>query len=318
MSSLLEETIDNAAERAKLDQACKRFLSHKEVLAQIMQCLDEYKDCSIQDICNKYIEGQPEVSETPLLPDYTERIHGDSTEDVSLSEQTIWYDIKFQATAPGEEGLIGLIINVEAQNRYNPTYPLTKRAFYYCARLISAQYGTVFEKSHYEKIKKVYSIWICLTPPGDRQNTIVRYHVCEDILCGHVHENPQNYDLMEVRILCLGDKDATDEAVLRFLDVLFSETLQTQDKKAILASEFAFRVSDSMEGDLYNMCNLSQGFIERGIEKGIDIGKSQTMLSILKNLLETTGWSFEEVASAMKIPENEQNEYRTLLETGSC
>lgn len=46
---------------------------------------------------------------------------------------------------------IRLIINVEAQNNFKPGYPLLKRAIYYCGQMLSAQYGTKFNHSHYEK-----------------------------------------------------------------------------------------------------------------------------------------------------------------------
>ena len=48
---------------AGYDAACKRVLSEKAILARIMKsCLEEYKDCDVNDIAEKYIEGQPPVS----------------------------------------------------------------------------------------------------------------------------------------------------------------------------------------------------------------------------------------------------------------
>ena len=32
-------------------------------------CLEEYKECDVNDIAEKYIEGQPQVSAVPVLPD---------------------------------------------------------------------------------------------------------------------------------------------------------------------------------------------------------------------------------------------------------
>jgi len=32
----------------------------------------------------------------------------------------------------------------------------------------------------YEKIEKVYSIWICMNPPKNRENTITRYRLVEE------------------------------------------------------------------------------------------------------------------------------------------
>ena len=55
---------------AGYDAACKRVLSEKVILARIMKsCLDEYKDCNVNDIAEKYIEGRPLVSAVPMLSD---------------------------------------------------------------------------------------------------------------------------------------------------------------------------------------------------------------------------------------------------------
>ena len=94
------------------------------------------------------------------------------------------YDVRFSAVAPGKDGTIGLIINIEAQSKYHPGYPLVKRAIYYCGRMLSAQYGSVFTQSHYGEIQKVYSIWICSHPPKERENTITSYTLQERHLVG--------------------------------------------------------------------------------------------------------------------------------------
>ena len=46
--------------------------------------------------------------------------------------------------------------------------------------VVSSQYGTEFTNSHYEKIKKVYSIFICMNPPNYRKNTIDQYSIQEE------------------------------------------------------------------------------------------------------------------------------------------
>lgn len=104
-------------------------------------------------------------------PDETNRetgesIHGISNEDNTVTERTVRYDIRFFAIVPSLGEVISLIINVESQNDFYLGYPIIKRAIYYDSRMISDQYGTVFTKSYYEKICKVYSIWICLNLPN--------------------------------------------------------------------------------------------------------------------------------------------------------
>ena len=54
--------------------------------------------------------------------------------------------------------------------------------------MISSQYGTIFTNSHYEKIQKVYSIWICFNPPEKRKNSINIYSVKEKNVVGKVKE----------------------------------------------------------------------------------------------------------------------------------
>ena len=130
------------------DALAKEILSNREILAWILQgVVDEFKDCSIRDIADKYIESDPEIATTSVDADMDHRqrpdsITGMNTEDKTVGEGTIYYDIRFSALAPRDGRQIKLIINVEAQNAYRPGYPLVKRALYYAARMISAQTGS--------------------------------------------------------------------------------------------------------------------------------------------------------------------------------
>ena len=207
----IAKNIRVADEKACYDAACKRLLSEKIILAWIMKnCLEEYRDCDVDEIAEKYIEGIPQVGEAAVAPDESSQasmIHGTGNEDASLTEGTVTYDIRFLALAPVSGELIRLIINMEAQNDFYPGYPLIKRGIYYCSRMISSQYGTEFTKSHYENIKKVYSIWICMNPPKKRENSITRYFLAEENLTGSVKERKSNYDLMTIIMICLGKEE---------------------------------------------------------------------------------------------------------------
>ena len=58
-------------DNASYDDIAKRFLAHKLLLAQILkEVVEEFKDCPLRDIAEKYIEGEPAVniSEIPLDP----------------------------------------------------------------------------------------------------------------------------------------------------------------------------------------------------------------------------------------------------------
>lgn len=248
------------------------------------------------------------MSAVPVLPDEGGTvISGMDTEDKSVREGTVTYDIRFRAIVPDSEEQIALIINVEAQNDFYPGYPLIKRGIYYCCRMISSQYGREFTGSHYEKIKKVYSIWIYMKPPQYRENTITRYRLVEEYLVGEGKEPIRNYDLLSIIMLCLGGPDGSNyDGVLRMLDVLLSNETSEAEKRKILQDDYDIQMTQTMEREVSVMCNLSKGVEEKGVAKGI--------LSSIKNLMETMGLTIEQAMAALKVPEGERQKYMDLLE----
>lgn len=308
IETTISQNIRVAGSNADYDAACKRLLSEKIILAWIMKyCLEEYQDCSISEIVEKYIEGEPQVAQVPVAPDETNSVEGSmikgvQTEDKTVTEGTVTYDIRFFATAPKSGELIRLIINVEAQNDFYPGYPLIKRGIYYCSRMISSQYGIEFSSSHYEKIKKVYSIWICMNPPKYRENTITEYSITEKQLVGHVEEKVENYDLISTVIICLGKPESKNyEGVLKLLEVLLSSDRQLEEKKQILHNDFNIEMTKKLEREVSLMCNLSQGVVDR------------TLLEAISNLMDTMKLSVEQAMTALKIPEAEQLKYASML-----
>lgn len=240
------------------------------------------------------------------------QIKGMNTEDSTIREGTIAYDIRFWATVPKKAEAIRLIINIEAQNDFYPGYPLIKRGIYYCSRMISSQYGTEFIEAHYEKIKKVYSI--CPHPPKNRENTITRYFIQEENLIGKALEKRENYDLMTVIMICLGHSGSDRyQGILKLLDVLLSSEKEVEEKKKILQEDFDIRMTKALESEVSIMCNLSKGIEESGIKKGIKEGIKEGVLSSIKNLMESMGWPVEQAMEALKVPKSEQQQYANML-----
>ena len=352
----LAHTITQTDYEARYDRAAKKLLANKFVLAHILKdCVKEYQACSIMDIAQKYIEGEPEVgttgvymddSNSPEQPDIkpetvvtraaevqavnaqevnaqevnaqvinaqainaqamntqsmkvqamneqamnahamsiqamntqVTKVQGMGNEDISQNEGTVYYDVRFNAIAPSteEHGNIRLIINAEAQNRFKPKYPLTKRAVYYGSRLISAQHGTVFTKSDYQKLRKVYSIWICVNPAKKFRNTITRYSLKPEAIIGNAVEAPENYDLINIVMVCLGKMEEwNDNNLIKFLGVLFQNELSAREKKDILERDFNIPMTETFESEVDDMCNLSQGVAEEAMQNVIDKGIEQ-------------------------------------------
>ena len=206
----------------------------------------------------------------------------------------IQYDVRFDAIVPtavhdaASQDVIRLIINVEAQTAFNPGYPLTKRAIYYCSRMISAQHGPIFKKSEYGKIRKVYSIWVCIKPSDEFQNTLTRYSIRPEHrpehLIGNTTEKLENYDLMSVVTICLGKSDSENyTGILKFLDVLLSSSRAATEKKKILEEEFGIAMSEKLEKEVLIMCNLSQGVRAEGRKEGISIGEIGMLVQLVRD-----------------------------------
>ena len=368
----LAHTITQTDYEARYDRAAKKLLANKLVLAHILKdCVKEYQVCSIMDIAQKYIEGEPEVgttgvymddSNSPEQPDIkpetmatqsaevqamnaqevnaqainaqamntqsmkvqamneqamnahaisiqamntqVTKVQGMGNEDISQNEGTVYYDVRFNAIAPSTEELenIRLIINAEAQNRFKLKYPLTKRAVYYGSRLISAQHGTVFTKSDYQKLRKVYSIWICVNPAKKFRNTITRYSLKPETIIGNAVEAPENYDLINIVMVCLGKMEEwNDNNLIKFLGVLFQNELSAREKKDILERDFNIPMTETFESEVDDMCNLSQGVAEEAMQKGLQQGRTHILIELVNDGVLT----IEKAAEKARMPVEE-------------
>lgn len=307
------------AQKKAYDEACKRVLSEREIMAHILKsCTEEFKDCSLLDIAWRYIQGEPSISRIAVEPEtISPRIESEQTEDKSGAEGTVYYDIRFHAVAPVDGKMIQLIINLEAQNDFNPGYPLLKRAVYYCGRMISSQYGTVFVKLHYEKIQKVYSIWICTMPTKKWEYNISRYRFTEEHLIGRTQAERSHYDLITIVLVCLGSKSHKQlKGILRLLNMLLLDNMGSQEKQELLAKEFNVTMTPHLEKGVATMCNLSEGIERRGErrgekrggkrgrklgeevgeKRGWNLGKQDDVLEMLKD-----GVPFEKIAQYTKL-----------------
>lgn len=282
--SILYKDLEVSKAKEIYDESCKNILANKIILAWIMKsCMKEYKDCSICDIADHYIEGTPEISQREVHRDEAlasdpGKIRGENTEDKAVNEGTVRYDIMFRAILPQGQEKIELIINIEAQKDFYPGYPLIKRGIYYGCRMISSQYGTIFTNSHYEKIQKVYSIWICFNPPEKRKNSINIYSVKEKNVVGKVKEKEADYDLLTAVMICLDSgkeekegnhQEGTEESeILRLLEVLFSTERELKEKEKILENEYGITMTYEEKEEVEKMCNLSEYVWEKGLTYG--------------------------------------------------
>ena len=314
------DTIDDvylAGKNPEYDAAAKKLLSSKKILAWILKyCVEEFKDCSIADIRDRYIIGIPETASAPVLPDETnavakigtDRISGERTEDTSVTEGKVTFDIRFRAITPHND-LVQLIINIEAQRSRRTSYPLLKRAMYYVSRLISSQYGVDFDKAQYGKIKKVYSIWLCMDAPDDRGG-ITRYRMQEEPEYGNILDEKENYDLQQVVMVYVAHARADMEnRLLNLLGELFVSEDDASRKKAELIEHYDIDLNENEERLVSTMCNLSVGVYVRGRESGIAETLRKTAVRFLN-----MGLSVEDVAKGTDLPVEKVEEIKKEIE----
>ena len=293
-------------EAFKYDNAARNLVAEKPILAYILKSvLDEYKEYSVQEIAEQFIEGTPKVADTAVYPDHPDKpndtvmmngddkIKGLPTADKSQRDGDVYYDVRFLAALPQSGEFAEVFVNVEIQNNDTPGYAIPKRGIYYASRMISSQRGTIFKNQEYGKIKKVVSIWICEDSAISRSDTINRYSFTEECLRGDFHEKKQDYDLMTVVVLRLGDKgeNSKDDAI-RLLSKMFSDSLGYDEKMDALQDEFKISVHEGIDKEVWSMCNLSTGVYNRG---------KMEMAREMAYALQNKGMSLDEIADVAQV-----------------
>jgi hypothetical protein len=302
---------------SRLDTVTKLLVSTRPILARILKgTIPEYAECSIEEV-QKCIEGRVQVSvDAQKLP---ERIVGSSTENIQLEAGTAFFDIRFYAVLPGVTDIIQVIVNVEIQRKYHPGYDLSERGIFYCARQLADEKERDFSGDHYEDLKKVYSIWLCLEPDQSEENSIIRYRLQEEVLYGY-SSGKHHYDLLELIMVTLNKESSyTDGTELhRMLNVLFSDVLAAADKTRMLQEDFDIPANKEVEEGVTCMCNYSSYVKEHGFSQGVSQGIGQGVVmsttNSIKNLMKTMSMTIDQAMDALCIPAEERERYRALAQ----
>lgn len=256
------------------DAACKRLLAERQVLSRILKgCLDEFARADLQEIEHECLAGDVRIGVDPVERDEVAgRVLELSEEDTTPTEGRVTFDIRFDALLPRDEyeevSRVHVEVNVEAQNKFKPGYPLVKRAMYYSGRMISMQGASVVSKSRYGRLRKVTSIWVCTHPDKSYIGTATSFRIEPKRLLGDADYPRSDYDLVEVVMLCLNcDDPGSSEGVLGMLEVLLATSMSASEKVSVLQDEYGMIMTESMNEEVSDMCNLSEGVLEEGREQ---------------------------------------------------
>ena len=280
--------------KAQYDNKAKQLLGHKIILAHILvNTVEEFKGMNPIDAV-QYIEGEPHIGAVPVDAGATnienqEKVIGLNTENSEINEGMIRFDIIFYVRM--KDGLSQIIVNVEAQKSEPSSYNILNRAIFYVSRMISSQEGRDFVKSNYNDIKRVYSIWICMNVD---EHSMSHIHLTRDDVIGS-HNWKGDINLLNIVLVGLAEDlpEKTEKYELhRLLGALLSSKLNVDEKLDIIGNEFRIPLESDIRKDVSEMCNLSQGIEERGVEKGL----AEAAIRMYKK-----GYSIEQISDILAL-----------------
>ncbi len=284
MGEDLKNTVEAADINVQYDTAAKVLLAHKSILSRILVAtVDEFKGMEPDEV-EGFIEGDVHVGNVPVDPGLTnaetgERIVGLNTVQPEIREGYVTFDVIFYVRM--KDGLSQIIINVEAQKDDTPGYDILNRAIFYVSRLVSSQKERDFTGSHYDDLKRVYSIWICMNMDECVWDYI---HLKRDVIMAK-HDWKGKLDLLNIVLLGIPNElpeQGEEYELHRLLSTMFSVDLTSKERLNILENEYGIDVKPDFRKELDTMCNLSQGVYERGIERG-EMSKAKAMAISMHN-----------------------------------
>ena len=132
----------------------------------------------------------------------------------------------------------------------------------------------------------------------------------EQNVIGEIKNPIDDYDMVTIVMMCLGNPDRIENDVLHLLSVLLSSIVLPNDKKQILQKNFNIPMSYEMENEVNIMCNLSDGVERRGYDKGFDAGSLERLISYIKK----KSVSIETALDDLGIPELKRPKYSAMLQ----
>ena len=305
MNTEITNALKATSDTAQYDNSAKRLLGNKYILAHILvYTVEEFKEMHPMDVV-PLIEGEPKIGIVPVEPGLTnvrngEKIIGLNTENTEEKEGLIRFDIIFYVRMG--DGLTQIIINVEAQKDDPDEYDILNRAIFYVSRMVSSQKERDFVHQHYNDIKKVYSIWVCM---NNKANTLNHIHLTDDKIIGQ-RTWAGKLDLINIVMIGLAKEIPENDESLqlhRLLSVLLSMKMKAKDKITIMEAEYGIPVENDIREEVNIMCNLGEGLAENYMKQGIEEGKEQIKKSVILNMY-AVGVSMENIIKWAGADEN--------------
>jgi hypothetical protein len=155
-------------------------------------------------------------------------------------------------------------------------YPIEKRGYYYLSRRFSSQLSLVFNDTDYNSLEKCYSIWICRDDiPKDEMYSVSFYEIANTRNIGNCHPKKEDYDLMTLVLIRLGDKvyngnrDDEGHDLFDFLNLI----MYPHDENFM--NDVSRYIDFSNNAELRREAGNMSGLGECVLNDGIKIGKAE-------------------------------------------
>ena len=156
--------------------------------------------------------------------------------------------------------------------------------------------NTEFILPDYDGLKKVYSIWLCFNAPQYIGNAISRYRITKEDVLGNTNTPSEAYDKLEIVQICLQeDSYEHEDKLIGLLNTIFSTKKSFAEIENSMERVYNIPMKNNLGEEVRQMCSLSEGIEQKGIEKGIQ----QMVVNALKSI------SIEQVAEILLLPVDE-------------
>lgn len=293
------------------------LLADPQILAYILiHTMDEFTGWDMKDVIP--LIGDVSVRDTCVDPGYTNltKVRGESTVDLVPNEGEIRYDVRFSVRY-GEEQ-IRILLKLEAQKTTNPVklgYHIENRIQYYLARMISSQKNVEFVKDHYDDIKKVVSIWICMDA-GIDEDGITKFSFQQSHLYGKEVEYP-DFNKSEAYIVRIRERADTEEsknALIQMLEILLSKKKNREVKELLVKNHRMIMELLGTEQEVNRMCNLGEALYEDAKQEGMELGIEQGIELKSKEIITNMYKKGMDISEIAELVGKDEEYIRKILE----
>ena len=130
---------------------------------------------------------------------------------------------------------------------------------------------------------------------------------------------------MNIVMLCLGSSDNIEDNALGMLNTLLSDTMSSSERIEILDKKFDFDMSPDDKKEVSEMCNVSRGVYDKGMDRGITLGMDKGMalgmdkgidkstLNSISKMMSTFNITIDRAMDILEVPDEKREYYKSQI-----